>query len=156
VLILDEPSTGLDPAARIDLWDYLTNVRRAQHVTVLLTTHLMDEADRCDRLAILDRGRLLACDTPAAMKSRIGGDVITIELADHQRLTEARETLSRDLALDAAVVDGTLRIEHRDGHQLIPRVVESLPAGTVRSIALSKPTLEDVFVDLTGRRFRDE
>ncbi len=79
VLLLDEPSTGLDPAARIDMWNYLTEVQRTDGVTILLTTHLMDEADKCTRLAIMDRGRLAVCDTPAAMKERIGGDVISLK-----------------------------------------------------------------------------
>src|SRR5262249_42310864 len=151
----DEPSTGLDPAARIDLWDYLTKERAEQNVTILLTTHLMDEADRCDRLAILDRGRLLACDTPGAMKSRIGGDVITVLLSnpDGPSLPAARDSLAAAIQADVSTIEQTLRIEHRDGPQLVPRVIESLPSGVVRSISLSKPTLEDVFVDLTGHRF---
>ncbi len=88
VLLLDEPSTGLDPAARIDLWRALADVRAAG-VTVLVTTHLMDEADRCDRLAILDAGKLLACDAPAALKERIGGDVITVQSRDPVALDAA-------------------------------------------------------------------
>src|SRR6185369_16750875 len=86
MLILDEPSTGLDPGARRDLWDYILALRSEQGTTVLVTTHLMDEAERCDRLAILDRGRVVAIDTPDAMRSRIGGDVLTIRSADSTRL----------------------------------------------------------------------
>jgi ABC-2 type transport system ATP-binding protein len=154
VLLLDEPSTGLDPTARIDLWTYLNKVR-SEGVTVLLTTHLMDEADRCDRLAILDHGRLLACDTPAAMKARVGGDVISVQVSP-SALSDARSTLERVLGAPVRQVEDTLRIEHRNGHELVPRVVEALSAGTVQSISISKPTLEDVFVQLTGHRFRQD
>jgi ABC-2 type transport system ATP-binding protein len=159
VLLLDEPSTGLDPAARVELWAQLNRVRGAgagagagsdggAGVTVLLTTHLMDEADRCDRLAILDRGRVLACDTPDALKDRIGGDVITIA-ADQP--DELRRLLRERLAVDAAPVDGTLRLERRRGHEFVPQIVEAAP-GLIRSISVGRPTLEDVFVSLTGRR----
>ena len=155
ILLLDEPSTGLDPAARIDLWDYLTRVRAEQNVTVLLTTHLMDEADRCDRLAILARGRLLAYDSPEAMKARVGGDVISIEVSDASR-SDARRAIERVVGTPVSEVDGSLRVERHAGHELVPRIIEALPAGTVQSISLSRPTLEDVFVQLTGHRFRDE
>ncbi len=153
VLLLDEPSTGLDPAARIDLWEYLMRVRREQGVTVLMTTHLMDEADRCDRLAILESGRLLACDTPAAMKSRIGGDVISLIVRD---ALSARQTIRERLSIEPELIDGALRIERRDGHEFVPRIIEALPPGSVDSISVGRPTLEDVFVQLTGHRFRDE
>jgi ABC-2 type transport system ATP-binding protein len=153
VLLLDEPSTGLDPAARIDLWTYLKKIRDEQDVTVLLTTHLMDEADRCDRLAILDRGKLLACDTPAAMKQRIGGDVITLATDD---LENAATILRDKLGVQPQQVDGTLRLERPNGGEFVPRLIEALPSGTVNSISVGKPTLQDVFVQLTGHRFRDD
>src|SRR5262245_48084850 len=153
VLLLDEPSTGLDPTARIDLWDYLNRARRDHGVTVLLTTHLMDEADRCDRIAILETGKLLACDTPSALKGQIGGDVITVVVRDPG---SASSTLHEKLGVGAEIVDGSLRIERRDGHQFVPRIIEVLPVGSVDSISVGKPTLEDVFVRLTGHRFRHE
>ncbi len=147
VLLLDEPSTGLDPAARIDLWRALADVRAAG-VTVLVTTHLMDEADRCDRLAILDAGKLLACDVPAALKDRIGGDVITVQSRDPGALmTRLRD----DLGVEAERVDDVLRFERPRGHEFVPRVIEAAP-GLVESIAVGKPTLEDVFIRLTGLR----
>src|SRR6185295_17813244 len=123
VLLLDEPSTGLDPSARIDLWAYLARIRDEQGVTVLLTTHLMDEADRCDRLAILNHGVLLACDTPAAMKQRIGGDVITLSTDDPQR---AAATLREKLVVESDQVDGTLRLERPNGAQFVPRLIEAM------------------------------
>jgi len=146
LLLLDEPSTGLDPGARIDLWQLLHEVRNADGVTVLLTTHLMEEADQCDRLAIMERGKLLGCDTPSALKSTIGGDVITITTAEP---TAAAEVLQQQLGLTGQVIDRSLRIEAPDGHLLIPKVIELLP-GRVESITMGRPTLQDVFVKLTG------
>ncbi len=146
LLLLDEPSTGLDPGARIDLWQLLQEVRNTDGVTILLTTHLMEEADQCDRLAILDQGKLLACDSPAALKSTIGGDVITIVT---KQPAEAAQMLLEKLNLSAELIEGSLRIEVADGHLLIPRLIEALP-GRVDSISLGRPTLQDVFVKLTG------
>lgn len=153
VLLLDEPSTGLDPAARIDLWESLNRARRERGVTVLLTTHLMDEADRCDQIAILDAGNLLAFDAPSALKSRIGGDVIWIRTSN---LNGAKSILRDRFNIDASIVDDQLRVEQREAHQFIPRIIESLPPGSIESIAVSKPTLEDVFIRLTGRRYQRE
>jgi ABC-2 type transport system ATP-binding protein len=147
VLLLDEPSTGLDPSARIDLWRALAEVRGAG-VTVLVTTHLMDEADRCDRLAVMAKGRLLACDTPAALKERIGGDVITVRSHDPETLAHR---LHEQLGVTAERLDDVLRFERPRGHEFIPRVIEAAP-GLVYSISVGKPTLEDVFIQLTGQR----
>ena len=149
VLLLDEPSTGLDPSARIDLWRALAEVREAG-VTVLVTTHLMDEADRCDRLAVMANGRLLACDTPAALKERIGGDVISVQSRDPAGLA-AR--LQGELGVTVERLDDVLRFERPRGHEFVPRVIEAAP-GLVESISVGKPTLEDVFIRLTGQRLR--
>ena len=150
VLLLDEPSTGLDPSAHIDLWAHLKKLQ-SDGVTILLTTHLMDEADRCSRLAILDTGKLIACDTPAVMKDRIGGDVITLRTDSPE---QARAMLKEKLSIDAEMIDDTLRIERRNGHELVPQLIEALP-GMVQSVSVGKPTLEDVFIRLTGHQFRD-
>ena len=153
ILLLDEPSTGLDPAARIELWKQLARVRGDAGVTVLLTTHLMDEADRCDRIAILDRGRVLACDAPDALKDRIGGDVVTIVT---DQIDEVRALLRERLEVDAQPLDDhVLRLERRRGHEFVPQVIEAAP-GMINSISLGRPTLEDVFVHITGRAFRDD
>ena len=149
VLLLDEPSTGLDPAARIDLWRHLRTINQRDGVTVLVTTHLMEEADRCSRLAIMQQGRLLACDTPAALKDRIGGDVITIASS---KAAEVRSIFHDRLGVEAQEVDGTLRLERRRGHEFVPQLIEAAP-GLVDSISVGKPTLEDVFIQLTGQRF---
>lgn len=152
ILLLDEPSTGLDPAARIDMWNDLTEIQRNDGVTVLLTTHLMDEADRCSRLAILDRGRLAACDTPAAMKERIGGDVISMTTKQPSRVAEmVRERFQ----LATETLDGVVRLERQRGHEFVPQLIEALP-GLIESVSVGKPTLEDVFIHVTGRFFRDE
>ena len=159
VLLMDEPSTGLDPGARIDLWRQLrsisgegTSAAGDGGVTVLLTTHLMEEAEQCTRLAILANGRLLACDTPAALKARIGGDVVTVATSQPDAV---REALRERLAIEAGIVGTTLRFERDGGHAFVPRVVEAAP-GLIDSIAVGKPTLEDVFIRLTGQRFAAE
>ncbi len=149
LLILDEPSTGLDPTARIDLWNYLAEVRGRDRVTVLVTTHLMDEADRCDRVVILDHGKTLANDTPAALKSGAGGDIVTLQVTD---ANAAKSILKDKLDLEVAIVDGALRVERPKGHELVPLLVEAL-AGMVTSVTVGRPTLEDAFVRLTGRHF---
>lgn len=149
VLLLDEPSTGLDPGARRDLLGHLAEVRAREGMTVLLTTHHMDEAERCDRVAVLDRGQLVALDAPDALKASVGGDVVVIQGRDPARL-QAR--LRERLRLDARVVDGTLRLEHPRGHELVRDVVETL-GDDVQSVSVGRPTLEDVFVQLTGRTF---
>jgi ABC-2 type transport system ATP-binding protein len=153
VLLMDEPSTGLDPGARIDLWRHLREIRQSQGVTILLTTHLMEEAEHCDRIAILDQGKLAACDTPDALKSRIGADVITVQSDDPAGLAAA---IRERFAIHVEQVDGTVRIERERGHEFIPELVEAF-AGTakIRSVSLGKPTLEDVFIHVTGRAFRD-
>lgn len=151
VLILDEPSTGLDPGARRDLWDYLRRVRAEQGVTVVLTTHLLEEADKADRLAILDAGRVVALDTPEKLRSEIGGDTIVIACDDSAAMLRG---LRERLDLDASIIDGQVRLEHADAHRLVPQIVEAFP-GAVRSVTLGKPTLEDVFIARTGRRFAD-
>jgi ABC-2 type transport system ATP-binding protein len=151
VLLLDEPSTGLDPAARIDMWRHLREINQRDGVTVLVTTHLMEEAERCGRLAVLARGRLLAADTPAALKERIGGDVITIAST---RPAELRTALRERLGVEAQEVDGTLRIERPRGHEFVPQLIEAVP-GMVDSVSVGKPTLEDVFIQLTGQRLSE-
>jgi len=147
LLILDEPSTGLDVAARIELWRLIGELRSGGDLTVVLTTHLMDEADRCDRLAILDRGKLLAVDTPAALKDRLGGDVITLTTSDAAVL---QGKLKQSLGLDAHPFENRLRIERPEAHKLIPQLIEAAP-GLIDSVSVGRPTLDDVFIQMTGR-----
>ena len=149
LLLLDEPSTGLDPGARSDLWRYLHRLRDQFGVTVVLTTHLLEEADKADRIAILNEGHLVALDTPDALRATVGGDSITIETGEPDALAD---DITRELNIEAAVVDGAVRLEQADGHRWIARLVEAFP-GRIESVRLGKPTLEDVFIAKTGHRF---
>jgi ABC-2 type transport system ATP-binding protein len=149
VLLLDEPTTGVDPGARRDLWDYLDRLRDQEGVTMIVTTHLMDEAERCDRLAILSQGRLVALGTPAELKRQIGGDVVLLEAENPDSLA-AR--MAERLGVAPQVLDGRLRLEIPHGHSFVSRVMESFP-GEIQSVTVSRPTLEDVFIDRTGHRF---
>jgi ABC-2 type transport system ATP-binding protein len=148
ILLMDEPSTGLDPVARLDLWNALLASRHEQKLTILLTTHLMDEADKCDRLAILDKGRLIAIGTPKELKEQIGGDIITLTSEQPERLVAA---LKEKFAIEAQRVENAVRFERHKAHEFVPQLIESLP-GLVTTLAISKPTLEDVFIRTTGRR----
>ena len=152
LLLLDEPSTGLDPGARLDLWKYLEQVRTCEGITIVLTTHLLDEADRADRIAIMHNGQLAALDTPSALQASVGGDSITIRTEQPEQLSEQIRT---QLECDAVVIDGTVRLEQPDGHRWISRLVEAFPQ-EIQSVTLGKPTLEDVFIDRTGHRYMSE
>jgi ABC-2 type transport system ATP-binding protein len=153
VLLLDEPTTGLDPGARRDLWQYLQILRDEEHVSVLVTTHLMEEAERCDRLAIMNEGNLVALGTPAELKSEIGGDVILLDAA-HDAVSLAEHIRSR-FHVEATVLGHQVRIEREEGHRFVPDVVEEFP-GEIQAISVSKPALEDVFIHRTGHRFWSE
>jgi ABC-2 type transport system ATP-binding protein len=152
LLLLDEPSTGLDPGGRRDLWTYLAGIREADGVTSLLTTHLMEEAERCDRVAILDGGRLVAMGTPAGLKAQVGGDILTLDAREPDRLAADIRDL---LGMGAAVLEGRVRLEAPNGHELIPRLVQAFP-GRIDGVVLGRPTLEDVFIHRTGHRFWSE
>ena len=152
VLLLDEPSTGLDPGARRDLWQYLKLLRDEEQVSILVTTHLMEEAEHCDRLAILNQGRLVALGTPGDLKQEIGGDVIVLE-------TSAPDSLALRLQarfeIEVRVVEGQLRIEKDHAHRFVTDLVEAFP-GEIDAVSISKPSLEDVFIRRTGHRFWSE
>ncbi len=152
VLLLDEPSTGLDPGARRDLWQYLKMLRDQERVTICVTTHLMEEAEHCDRIVILNEGRIVGLGTPAELKSSIGGDVVTLDARDPESL--AARVAAR-FGVAPAVLDGKLRLELDNGHRFASSVIEAFP-GEVQGISVSKPTLEDVFIDRTGHRFWSE
>jgi ABC-2 type transport system ATP-binding protein len=153
VLLLDEPTTGLDPGARRDLWQYLQTLRDEEHVSVLVTTHLMEEAERCDRLAILNEGNLVALGTPAELKSEIGGDVIILEATRDAALL-AERIRSRFL-VETTVLENQVRIERENGHRFVTDVVEAFP-GEIEGVSVSKPALEDVFIRRTGHKFWSE
>ncbi|HEX3741145.1 MAG TPA: ABC transporter ATP-binding protein [Terriglobales bacterium] len=152
VLLLDEPTTGLDPGARRDLWQYLSILRDEEQVTVLVTTHLMEEAERCDRLAILNEGKLVALGTPTELKREIGGDVIVLEAKDPEALAVRIRTRFN---IAVQVVGNQVRIEKDQAHRFVTNVVEAFP-GEIDGLSIAKPSLEDVFIKRTGHRFWTE
>jgi ABC-2 type transport system ATP-binding protein len=152
VLLLDEPTTGLDPGARRDLWQYLRILREEEKVTTLVTTHLMEEAERCDRLVILNEGRVVALGTPAELKKEIGGDVIVLETKDPERLAGRIRT---QFGIDTQVLETQVRMERENGHRFVLDLVQSFP-GEIDSVSIAKPSLEDVFIRRTGHRFWTE
>jgi ABC-2 type transport system ATP-binding protein len=153
VLLLDEPTTGLDPGARRDLWQYLAILRDEEHVSVLVTTHLMEEAERCDRLAIMNEGNLVALGTPAELKSEIGGDVVLLEAAHDAGLLAER--IRARFHVETTVLENQVRMEREGAHRFVTEVVEAFP-GEIEAISVSKPALEDVFIRRTGHKFWSE
>jgi ABC-2 type transport system ATP-binding protein len=152
VLLLDEPATGLDPGARADVRTYLEQLRTETHVTVLLTTHLMDEADGADRLAILDDGRIVGGGTPRELKETLGGDVIELEGPDPEALCREIRGVHGD---SVSLVDGVVHLEQPRGRETLASLLPSLTA-KIDSALLRHPTLEDVFLARTGRHFHDD
>ncbi len=149
LLLLDEPSTGLDPGARRDFMQYLRQLRDQEGITIVLTTHYMEEAERCERVAILHQGNLVRVGTPAELEQEVGGDVVVMQTPDPQGL---QRKLRERFGCDPTVVDGTLRVERPRGHELVRDVVDAFP-NDVTLVTYGKPTLEDVFIHLTGHRF---
>jgi ABC-2 type transport system ATP-binding protein len=157
LVFLDEPSTGLDPHSRANLWTHIRSLRDEHKATILLTTHYLDEADAlCDRILIIDHGKIVATGTPAELKRRISGDLVTFEVSDAER---AREVLSaRAEARDVTAVDRGLRVTVDHGEtQALPLMRALDDAGVrVASLHVAHPSLDDVFLTLTGRSLRDE
>ncbi|MEZ6102085.1 MAG: ABC transporter ATP-binding protein [Pirellulaceae bacterium] len=149
LLLMDEPSTGLDPGARSDLWRYLRRLRDEESVTIVMTTHLLEEADRADRIAILHEGRLVAHDTPANLRSSVGGDSLTVQAHDPAALASA---IADRFACGASVVDGVIRLDCADAASLVGPLWEAFPDQLI-GLRLGHPTLEDVFIQRTGHRF---
>jgi ABC-2 type transport system ATP-binding protein len=152
ILLLDEPSTGLDPGARRDMWQYLQTLRDEEGVSILVTTHLMEEAEHCDRLAILNQGKLVALGAPLELKAAIGGDVVLFETASPEGARSLAERMQARFAVEPTVLGNTVRLERPDGHRLVTAVVEAFP-GEVDGISVARPSLEDVFIQRTGHRF---
>lgn len=152
VLFLDEPTTGLDPQTRARIWEYVHELRTRQGTTVLMTTHYMDEAEHCDRIAIMDNGRIIAHDTPAQLKARIGGYVLTLRTPNPQGLSEE---LTAALQLSCRPLNDRVIIEHDNVTDLLPRLLEQW-GPSITGMEFGPPTLEDVFLTLTGRSLRDE
>jgi ABC-2 type transport system ATP-binding protein len=153
ILLLDEPTTGLDAAAFRQTWQAVQALREREGLTVLLTTHQPDEAEECDRLAVLAHGRVVATGAPDALRARVPGDVVTVEADDPVAL--AREIRDR-LGLEARPGAHGVHVERERGHELVPRLVEAFPAGRFRAVSLRRPTLADAFLALTGEALEDE
>jgi ABC-2 type transport system ATP-binding protein len=152
ILFLDEPTLGLDPQTRQTIWTHVNELRDSKGVTIFMTTHYMDEAEYCDRIAVIDKGKIVALGTPDELKSMVGGDVVTI--TSSQPDTAARE-IREILGVTPSREDGTLRMEVPDGKAFVPRLVRELKA-PVDTVSMRRPSLDDVFLKLTGRAIRDE
>lgn len=152
ILFLDEPTIGLDPQTRNHIWDYVHKLRKEKAITIFLTTHYMDEAENCDRIAIIDHGNIIAIDTPLNLKKQVGGDVMSVCTGDN---LAAAKQLKERLNVEAIPDDGNLRFEVREGDKFIPKMIAALDV-TVDSVQMRRPTLDDVFLNLTGRAIREE
>ncbi len=152
VLFLDEPTLGLDPQTRNTIWEFINTLRMREKITVFMTTHYMEEAENCDRIAIIDHGSIIAEDTPAALKKTVHGDVVHLVTSDNRR---AIAEISEKFSITAREENGGLALETEKGDECIPRLIHALTVRTI-SVGLTKPTLNDVFLKLTGRTIRDD
>ena len=152
VLFLDEPTIGLDPQTRTHIWDYILKLRDVHKMTIFMTTHYMNEAEYCDRIAIIDQGSVVATGSPAELKRKVGGDVIKIKSHEKENLRkEIREKYHKECKEE----DGVLSVEVQKGEEFLPRLFNELES-RIDSIEMRKPTLDDVFLKLTGRQIREE
>ena len=151
VLFLDEPTVGLDPQTRSSIWAYINELKAREDITIFLTTHYMDEAEHCDRIAIIDHGKIVAVDTPEALKASVGKDRVQIHTADDQA---AIATLAANFGIEAAMHDGALTFSVAGGEQFVPRLFTELTV-PIRSVSVSRPSLDDVFMSYTGKTIRD-
>jgi len=152
VFFLDEPTLGLDPQTRRRIWEYLAELRSRERLTIFLTTHYMDEAEQADRIAIIDHGRIVALDTPARLKSHVGGDLITLVTSDGD---SAADEVRTRYGLAPSVADGTVSFQVPAGESFLPGFVRSF-GQPLEAISLRRPTLDDVFLHLTGSEIRDQ
>ncbi len=149
VLLLDEPSSGLDPASRLDLWQALTQLRNEFGTTIVLTTHLLEEADKCDRVAILNLGAVVACDRPELLRSETGEVVICIATNDSQAVARI---LNERLKIASKILDGQVRITTPDAMSSLSTIIEETKS-LASSVLVGRPSLEDVFISKTGHKF---
>ncbi len=152
VMFLDEPTIGLDPQTRFNIWEYVLKLKKEKDMTIFMTTHYLNEAEYCDRIAIIDQGKIVALDTPANLKKLVGGDIITLTAADLEKL---RGEIENKFSLMAEIQDDKLKLEIADGDKFLPRLFSELEAKII-SVELRKPTLDDVFLNLTGKKIREE
>jgi len=152
VLFLDEPTLGLDPQTRRRIWEYILDLRRRENLTIFLTTHYMDEAENCDRIAIIDHGQIVASDTPDNLKDAVGGDLISLKAEDNKA---AASELRARYGLSPDVQDGTVSFSVPRGEEFLPDFVRTFPVRLL-SIGMHRPTLDDVFLKLTGQAIREQ
>jgi ABC-2 type transport system ATP-binding protein len=151
VLFLDEPTVGLDPQTRTSIWEYINDLKQREDITIFLTTHYMDEAEHCDRIAIIDHGQIVAIDTPENLKASVGKDRVQISTEDDAAAIKELETR---FGLAAAVHEGLVTFSVAAGEQFVPRLFAELPLA-IRSVSVARPSLDDVFMSYTGRTIRD-
>ncbi len=151
VLFLDEPTVGLDPQTRSSIWRYIRDLKAREDITIFLTTHYMDEAEYCDRIAIMDQGRIIVLDTPQALKAKVGKDRVQIETDDdHAAITALRERFG----IEATVAEGAVTFGVAEGEHFVPRLFAELQR-PIRSVSVARPSLDDVFMSYTGTTIRD-
>jgi ABC-2 type transport system ATP-binding protein len=151
VLFLDEPTVGLDPQTRSSIWSYISELGRDEDITIFLTTHYMDEAEYCDRIAIMDQGRIVALDTPEALKASVGVDRVQIQTGDDEAAIAA---LRERFEIEAVVAEGAVTFGVPAGEQFVPRLFAEL-GQPIRAVNVSRPSLDDVFMSYTGTTIRD-
>jgi len=151
VLFLDEPTVGLDPQTRSSIWSYISELKAREDITIFLTTHYMDEAEYCDRIAIMDRGKIIVLDTPEALKASIGKDRIQIQTDDNGAAITA---IGERLGIEARLADGMVTFGVAEGEHFVPRLFAEL-GQPIRSVSVSRPSLDDVFMSYTGTTIRD-
>jgi ABC-2 type transport system ATP-binding protein len=151
VLFLDEPTVGLDPQTRASIWEYINELKTREDITIFLTTHYMDEAENCDRIAIIDHGQIVAIDTPEALKASVGKDRVQIHTADDPA---AIAELRSEFGIEAAMHEGAVTFSVASGEQFVPRLFSGMSV-PIKSVSVSRPTLDDVFMSYTGTTIRD-
>ncbi|MCL4448284.1 MAG: ATP-binding cassette domain-containing protein [Actinobacteria bacterium] len=151
VLFLDEPTIGLDPQTRTHIWEYIESLRKSEEITMFLTTHYMDEAENCDRIAIIDDGEIVAIDTPERLKASVGADRVGIGTQDNE---SAISLLREHFGLEATMSEGLVVVYVEEGERFVPRLFDGLGM-TINSVSITRPTLDDVFMNYTGRTIRD-
>jgi ABC-2 type transport system ATP-binding protein len=151
VLFLDEPTVGLDPQTRRSIWAYIKELMRQEEITIFMTTHYMDEAEYCDRIAIMDQGRVVALDRPDVLKARVGKDRVQITTADDDAAIAA---LREHFGIEAVIADGEVTFSVADGEEFVPRLFAELGV-PIRSVSVARPSLDDVFMSYTGSTIRD-
>jgi ABC-2 type transport system ATP-binding protein len=152
ILFLDEPTLGLDPQTRHRIWRYVLDLRRREGLTIFLTTHYMDEAENCDRIAIIDEGEIVALDRPDALKDSLGGDLVTLKTEDN---AAAIEELSTRYGLAGSVEKDVVSFTVPRAEEFLPELMRTFPL-RILAAGVHRPTLDDVFLSLTGHSIRDD